>query len=146
MQAEPSSILLIADPGAPAVIAERLSDSLPSALTDETVDDEWAVSVRSHAFPIDEHTEFSEVVGTIGPDGEAEDIVIYLTDLPRRQGTTPVLADISLRNQFGVISIPGLGGAFIDRRVRNLARTVVAEVTCQSRKQDAPVKRLTRIQ
>ncbi len=146
MPAEPSSILLIADPGAPAVVAERLSGSLPSALTDETADDKWVVSVRSHAYPIDEHTEVSEVIGTIEPGAEAEDIVIYLTDLPRRQGTTPVIADISVPNHFGVISLPGLGGAFVDRRVRNLARTVVAEVTCQARKQCAPVKRLTRIQ
>src|SRR4051795_401714 len=142
MPAEPSSILLIADPGAPAVIAERLSDSLPSALTDGAADGKWDVSVRRHAYPIDEHTEVSEVVGTIEPRGETEDIVIYLTDLPRRQGTTPVIADISLPNRFGVISIPGLGGAFIDRRVKNVARTVVAEVTRQSEKQGAPVKRL----
>ncbi|WNG90637.1 hypothetical protein [Mycobacterium sp. ITM-2016-00318] len=146
MPGEPSSILLVADPGAPAVIAERLSDSLPDALTGGPADDRWDVSVRRHAYPIDEHTEVSEVVGTVEPGGETEDIVIYLTDLPRRQGTTPVIADISVPNRFGVISIPGLGGAFIDRRVRNLARTVVAEVTDQSRKQDVPVKRLTRIQ
>src|SRR5215216_2908916 len=131
MPSEHSSMRLIADPGAPAVIAERLSDSLPNALTDGPADDKWAVSVRRHAYPIDEHTEVSQVVGTIEPGGETEDIVIYLTDLPRRQGTMPVIADISVPNRFGVISIPGLGGAFIDRRVRKLARTVVAEVTCQ---------------
>ena len=146
MASQPSSILLIADPGAPAVIAERLSDSLPEALTDGSADDTWAVSVRRHAYPIDEHAEVSEVVGTIEPGGEKEDIVIYLTDLPRRQGTTPVIADISVPNRFGVISIPGLGGAFVDRRVRRLARTVVAEVTGGPRKQEAPVKRLTRVQ
>jgi hypothetical protein len=146
MPEEHSSLLLIADPGAPAVIAERLSDSLPQALTDGPADDKWDVSVRRHAYPIDEHTEMSDVVGTVEPGSETEDVVIYLTDLPRRQGTTPVIADISVPNRFGVISIPGLGGAFIDRRVRNLARTVVAEVTRQSGKQEAPVKRLTRIQ
>lgn len=146
MSAEPSSILLLADPGAPAAIAERLSHSLPNALADGPGDDSWDVSVRRHAYPIDEHTEVSEVVGTIEPASEAEDIVIYLTDLPRRQGTTPVIADISVHNRFGVISIPGLGGAFIDRRVRKLARTVVDEVTRQPTKQEVPVKRLTRIQ
>jgi hypothetical protein len=147
MPAEPSSILLVADPGAPAAIAERLSDSLPDALTEPAATtNKWEVSVRRHAYPIDEHAEVSEVVGTIEPDGETEDIVIYLTDLPRRQGTTPVIADISVHNRFGVISIPGLGGAFIDRRVSKLARTVVAEVTCQPRKQEPAGKRLTRIQ
>lgn len=35
---------------------------------------------------------------------------------------------------------------FIDRRVRNLARTVVTEVTCQLGKQNRSVKRLTRTQ
>jgi hypothetical protein len=35
---------------------------------------------------------------------------------------------------------------FVDRRVRNLAQTVVAEVTSQSRKQNSSVKRLTRTQ
>ena len=50
------------------------------------------------------------MVRTIDPAGETEDIVIYLTDLPRRLGTTPVIADMSLRNQFGLISIPGVGG------------------------------------
>jgi hypothetical protein len=146
MPAEPSSILLIADPGAPAEIAKRLSASLPDVLTNsDAADDQWDVSVRRHAYPIDEHAEVSEVVETVDPSGETEDIVIYLTDLPRRRGTTPVIADISVPNRFGLISIPGVGGVFIDRRVRNLARTVVAEVTDQSRKRPS-VKRLTRMQ
>lgn len=141
-----SSILLIADPGAPAQIAIRLSDSLPNALTDKPSDDTWDVSVRRRAYPIDEHTEFAEVVGTIEPGGETEDIVFYLTDLPRRQGTTPVIADISVPDRFGVISIPGLGGAFVERQVMNLTRTVVSEVSSRLGSQKAAVKRLTRIQ
>jgi hypothetical protein len=147
MPNEPSSILLVADPGAPAAIAERLSDSLPNALTDgASAGDKWDVSVRRHAYPIDEHAEVSEVVGTIDPGRETEDIVIYLTDLPRRQGTAPVIADISTSGRLGVISIPGIGGVFIDRRVRNLARTVVAELTDQSAKHSPSMKRLMRTQ
>jgi hypothetical protein len=147
MPGEPSSILLIADPGAPAVIAEHLSDSLPGALTDYApAEDKWDVSVRQHAYPIDEHAEISEVVDTIDRDHETEDIVIYLTDLPRRQGTTPVIADISVPDRLGVISIPTVGGLFVDRRVRSLAQTIVAEVTDQSDKHDPSMKRLTRTQ
>lgn len=146
MQGGPSSILLIADPGAPAAIAERLAGSLSTVLTDwASAGDKWDVSVRRHAYPIDEHAEVSEVVSTIDPGGESEDIVIYLTDLPRRQGTTPVIADISVSGRLGVISIPGVGGVFIDRRVRNLAQTIVAEVTDQSDKHNPSVKRLTRM-
>ncbi|ORW41724.1 hypothetical protein AWB90_20805 [Mycobacterium paraense] len=143
----PSSILLVADPGVPAAIAERLSDSLPSALTDwAAADGKWDVSVRRDSYPVDEHAEVLEVIRTVNPAGEPEDIVIYLTDLPRRIGTTPVIVDISLDNRFGLISIPAAGGMFIDRRVRNLARTVVTEVMCQADKQNRSVNRLTRTQ
>lgn len=147
MPGAPSSILLVADPGAPEAIAERLSDSLPGALTDcAAADGKWDVSVRCDSYPVDEHAEVLEVIRIIDPTGEPEDIVIYLTDLPRRVGTTPVIADISLNDRFGLISIPGVGGVFIDRRVRNLAQTVVTELTCQSGRQHGSVKRLARTQ
>ena len=107
MPGVPSSVLLIADPGAPAAIAERLSDSLPNALTDWAPDGKWDVSVRRDSYPVDEHAEVVEVIRTVNPAGEIEDIVIYLTDLPRRRGTTPVIADISVHERFGLISIPG---------------------------------------
>jgi hypothetical protein len=139
-----SSVLLIADPGAPVAIAKRLSGSLPSALA--TVGGEWKVSVRRDAFPVDEHAEVMEVVHTVDPASEAEDIVIYLTDLPRRRETTPLVADISLDDHFGIISVPGVGGVAIDRRIRNLARTVVAEVTRQPETRSRSIKQLTRIQ
>ena len=147
MPVSPSSILLIADPGAPAAIAERLADSLPNALADRAAaEGRWDVSVRHQSYPLDEHAEVSEVIRTIDPAGETEDIVIYLTDLTRRLGTTPVIADISLQNRFGLISLPGLGGWSIDRRVRKLAQTVVAEVTSRSEKKHRPATRLTRTQ
>ncbi|MFC8529293.1 hypothetical protein [Nocardia sp. NPDC057227] len=143
MVGEKSTILLIADPGAPEVIAGHLSDSLSDTPTDGPASDSWDVSVRCRAYPIDERTEFSEVVDTIDPGGETEDVVIYLTDLPRRQGTTPVLADVSVPERFAVISIPGMGGAFIQRRVRDVARTVLAEV---ARRPGTPAERLRRVQ
>ena len=147
MPGAPSSILLVADPGVPAAIAERLSDSLPSALMDcAAADGTWDVSVRRDSYPVDEHAEVLEVIRIIDPAGEPEDIVIYLTDLPRRVGTMPVIVDISLNDRFGLISIPGVGGVFIDRRVRNLAQTVVTELTCQSGRQHGSMKRLRRTQ
>ena len=147
MAANASSILLVADPGAPAAIAERLSDSLPGALADRAgANGKWDVSMRRDSYPVDEHAEVMEVIRTVDPAAESEDIVIYLTDLPRRHGTTPVIADISLQNRFGLISIPGMGGLFIDRRVRDLAQTVVSEVTSVPNEQHRSVQRLTRTQ
>jgi hypothetical protein len=80
MTGAPSSILLIADPGVPVVIAERLSDSLPNALTDcAAAGGKWDVSVRRDSYPVDEHAEVLEVIRNVDPAGETEDIVIYLT-------------------------------------------------------------------
>jgi hypothetical protein len=108
MTGAPSSILLVADSGVPVAIAERLSDSLPRALAEgAAANGKWDVIVRRHSYPFDEHAEVVEVVRTVDPAAEAEDIVIYLTDLPRRLGTTPVIADISLHDRFGLISVPG---------------------------------------
>jgi hypothetical protein len=147
MAGEPSSIVLLADPGAPAGIAERLSDTLPRALANGLgAEDRWDVSTRCHAYPIKEDDEVSEVVDTLDLDSESDDIVIYLTDQPRRDGTTPVIADISVPDRLGVISIPGMGGLFIDHRVKNLARTVVAEVSRQGEQHHASTRRLTRKQ
>jgi hypothetical protein len=144
MAGEPSSIVLLADPGAPASIAERLSDTLPRMLANDVgAKKRWDVSTRCHAYPIKEDDEVSDVVDTLDLDAESDDVVIYLTDQTRRDGTTPVIADISVPHRLGVISIPGMGGLFVDRRVRSLARTVVAEVR-EHPGDEASVKGLTR--
>jgi hypothetical protein len=140
----PSSVLLIADPGAPAGIADRLTAWLPAALASDG--SEWSVSVRSETYPVVENAEVAEVIRVVDPRTEPYDVVIYLTDLPRRAGTTPVVADISLTERFGVISVPGVGGLSIDRRIRNLTQTVVAEVAHQSSGPTKAVKHLTRTQ
>lgn len=130
MSGAPSSILLIADPGLPAEVAERLSDSLPKALREWAPGGgDWVVSTRRDSYPFDDQAEFVEAIRAVDPAAETEDIVVYLTDLPRRVGTTPLIVDISLPCRFGLISIPGVGGWFIDRRVRRLVQTVVTEVT-----------------
>lgn len=104
------------------------------------------MTTRRHAYPVDEQADVLEVVRAVDPAGESQDIVIYLTDLPRRLGTLPVVADISVDNQFGMISVPGAGGLFIDRRVRNAAQTVVAEIAGLPDKTHRSMKQLTRMQ
>lgn len=144
MHTDPSSqsVLVIADPGATEAIGKRLSESL-SADSESAVGRQ--VSTRSHAYPIDEDTDFSDVVGTVDPDSASEDVVIYLTDLVRRSGTTPLVAEIHLSKRLGVISIPGMGAASVDRRTRDLARMVVAEVSSEPGEQPA-TERIHRVQ
>lgn len=147
VRSEPSSLLLVADPGAPVGIAERLSESLPTVLTNHAgAESKWDVSTRRQAYPVDEQADVPEVIRTVDPAAEAQEIVIYLTDLPRRLGTSPVVADISIDNQFGLISIPGVGGLFIERRVRYMAQTIVAELTGQPDEKHRSMRQLKRTQ
>ena len=104
------------------------------------------MSTRRHAYPVDDQADVLEVVRAVDPAGETQDIVIYLTDLPRRLGTLPVVADISVDTQFGMISLPGAGGLFVDRRMRNVAQTVVAEIARLPDKKHRSMRQLTRMQ
>jgi hypothetical protein len=48
------------------------------------------------------------------------DVVVYLTDLPRRTGTQPVVADLSLTHAVALISLPAVGWVRLRRCVRDV--------------------------
>jgi hypothetical protein len=140
------SVLLIADPGAPAALAERVAESLPRVLADRVgIPPRWEISVRIQPYLPDEQATFADVIELVDPAGEDEDIVVYLTDLPRRDGTMPVLLDVSLTHRFALISIAGVG-AFIQRRVAALVELAIAEVVQEPQLIPAHAKRLPRAQ
>jgi hypothetical protein len=88
---------------------------------------------RSGAQPYlpDELAPFGEVIQSVDPSGEEADVVVYVTDLPRRDHTIPIVADISRDHNFGRVSVPGVGAAFLARRRRELIILVIAEVIGQ---------------
>lgn len=131
------SVLLLADPGAPAALADDLSRELPERLTPES-STAWRVSTRTGSYCLTEQASLGEVVDVVDPDGQRHDIVVYLTDLPRRDGTKPVVADISVAHRFGVISLPSVGGLFIGRRLRTVVESVVHEIARRDADVDAP--------
>ncbi len=51
---------------------------------------------------------------------EAWDVVVYLTDLPRRSGTQPVVADFSMTHAVALISLPAVGWVRLRRCVRDV--------------------------
>lgn len=122
-----SSVLLVADPGAPAALVDGLSKELPELLARRSSSD-WTVSVHTDSYPLTEQASLDDVVDAVDPASRRQDVVVYVTDLPRRDGTQPVVADISVRQRFGVISMPSVGGLFLGRRVRAMVESVIAEV------------------
>ena len=142
-----SSLLLIADPGVPAALAERIADSLADELAEPVNSSpRWDISVRAKPFLPDEHATFREVIESVNPSGEDAEVIVYLTDLPRREHTLPVIADVSLEHRFALVSVPGIGAAFVTRRVRDVVLLVIGEVTGQPELASERVKRLPRTQ
>lgn len=57
-----SSVLLVADPGAPAALAEDLSKELPQLLTSDSSSD-WTVSVQTGSYRLTEQASLDDVLG-----------------------------------------------------------------------------------
>ncbi|ORM35722.1 hypothetical protein [Williamsia sp. 1135] len=121
------SVLLIADPGKPTALAHRLAARLPERLRRRGRPERvWTVSVRSEPYLSDEQADFSHVIDAVEPSSEGEDVVVYLTDLPRREDTLPVVADVSAEHLFVLISIAAVGGIRIEGRIRTIAQLAIA--------------------
>lgn len=118
---------LVADPGLPAAVAEWLTSDLPRTLSRRVSDEvSWDVRVISGPLPLvplDDHRGIPliDVSYQRVPDEHRVDLMICLTDLPRRVGTRPIVSDVSIRHDAALVSVPGLGGL----RVRGRAREVV---------------------
>jgi hypothetical protein len=139
-----TSVLLVADPGAPAVLAEQFAVKLPKLLPRYSSSSEWTVSAKTGAYRLTDQASLADVLERVDPASQRQDVVVYVTDLPRREGTRPVVADISVPHRFGVISVPTVGGLFISRRVRTMVESVVYEVAGNPDRRPPRVGRLTR--
>jgi uncharacterized membrane protein len=126
---EQASVLFIADPGKPAAVAERIAEYLPERLrSSDRVGRRWTTCVRRKPYLPDEQADFADVIDTVDPSSEAEDIVVYLTDLPRREDTLPVVGEVSADHKFALISVAGVGGVHIERRVRTVTELAIARI------------------
>ncbi|MFC9763403.1 hypothetical protein [Rhodococcus jostii] len=126
---EQVSVLLIADPGKPAALAERVAGYLPERLRSrDRPERQWTTCVRSKPYLSHEQADFADVIDAVDPSSEGEDIVVYLTDLPRREDTLPVVADVSADHLFALISVAGVGGVHIERRVRTVTELAIARI------------------
>ncbi len=96
------------------------------------------MSVETGSYRLTEQATLAEVLECVDPASQEHDVVVYVTDLPRRDGTRPVVADISVPHRFGVISVPGVGGLFVGRRVRAMVESVVDEVAGEQDRTRAP--------
>ncbi|WP_027507082.1 membrane protein [Rhodococcus sp. UNC23MFCrub1.1] len=125
------SVLLIADPGKPADLADHLADHLPRRLSERgSPPRRWTTTVRRQPLVSDEHASLTDVIDAVDTDSDSdhEDIVVYLTDLPRRDNTVPVIGEVSADHKFALISIAAVGGIDLARRVTTVVELALARI------------------
>jgi hypothetical protein len=122
---------MLVDPGAPTDLAAALVPVLPDVLAAQ-VDDttEWVVSTETREIPLDDQGLVP--LESLAQEHRAEqewDVMIVVTDLPRRVGTRPVAAILTTRARSGMVSLPGLGALAVRRRARQAVVDLVRALT-----------------
>jgi hypothetical protein len=124
-------IVLLSDPDLPAELADRLADELPGLLAEHVAGTtRWRVDRISNPLAGDEQvsvTLMADVVGSRLP-GPGWDLAICLTDLPRRSGHRPVVAELSSTARVALVSLPALGTLRLYPRVRAAVVHLVTEL------------------
>ncbi|MDL5159861.1 hypothetical protein [Actinomycetospora termitidis] len=119
---------LLADPGLASDLVARVASDLPDALDGAVSGYRWRIETAS---------------GPVGLDAEGLlpmlrrgnrlrrehgwDVVVLVTDLPRRAGTQPLVSDYGSDEGVGLVSLPALGAVSLRRRLRRALVDLVAD-------------------
>ncbi|GAA1152158.1 hypothetical protein [Streptomyces javensis] len=129
---------LVADPDAPAELAEELAEDMPGLLA-EQIDPNvrWSVQVVRDPMPAALLDSASILDVTRDRKIRASwDIAICLTDLPLFGDGRPLAVDADTADRVALVSMPALGGIFLRRRLR---RSIVRLVRDLMRVDTGPV-------
>jgi hypothetical protein len=127
-------LTLLADPDLPADIAQDLAEELPPLLAERISDRvTWRVHVVSEPLLAEEQGSVHHLVRTLRErmTKEGWDYLVVLTDLPRRAGIRPIVAEVSAADRVALASLPTLGALPLRRRARRLVLELVEELTAE---------------
>jgi hypothetical protein len=122
---------VVADPGLPAevaaaLVAHGLAEHLAAKIGPGP---QWAVETVTAVLPVNEDgiVPLSRLAAIRRREGW--DVAVYLTDLPRRSGTQPVVADLSITQAVALISLPAVGWVRLRRCVRDVVVYLLRRLT-----------------
>jgi hypothetical protein len=121
---------LVADPGLPYQLARELAADLADELREQVADSwDWRVVAIEHRFAADEQGELAlkDIVEIVARQHQL-DVVVCITDQPRRSGIHPIVADINRQARVAITSLPALGAIRLRRRTRHAVIRLVAEL------------------
>ncbi|MPV38035.1 hypothetical protein [Georgenia subflava] len=113
---------LIADPGLPEQVAEHLAGDLGRELArDFEGSATWRIEISRGTLPLTAAGDIPLVEHAPRLlEDHGWDAVVYLTDLPRRHDTEPMLAEVGPEARAALVSLPVLGAWRVTARTRAL--------------------------
>ncbi|HZA76304.1 MAG TPA: hypothetical protein VE623_07935 [Acidimicrobiales bacterium] len=125
---------LVGDPGLPYQLARDIAPDLAEELRQHVSDRwDWRIVAIEHRFSADEQGQLAlkDIVDTV-VTRHGLDVVVCITDQPRRSGTQPIVADITCRDRVAITSLPALGAVRLRRRARHAVVRLVAELVADA--------------
>ncbi|SEF24525.1 hypothetical protein SAMN05421837_102753 [Amycolatopsis pretoriensis] len=123
---------LLTDDGLPGQLARRIADGLPGRLARDLGEEKtWRVEHETQSLPLNDEGEIPMLA--LAEERRAEhgwDLLVLITDLPRRSGTAPIASDYNVDHGVAMVSLPALGALRLrgraSRLVIHLVRHLVA--------------------
>ncbi|MFD5027656.1 hypothetical protein [Streptomyces sp. NPDC058373] len=116
---------LIAEPGVAEDVAHDVAEDLPEVLPrcasgDGSSGAGWRVEVVGHVLPLDASGNLRLLEVAREQRRRHWDAAVVLTELPRRVGTQPILADCVPAHSVALVSLTALGAFGVRRKTRRL--------------------------
>lgn len=138
-------VCLVSDPDLPSEIAGRLAEELPTVLRHRLSSTPmWEVRQVTAALHADEQVGLAELTLSIMemmPD-QYFDVLVFITDLPRRAGRRPIAAELDTAVRLAIVSIPTMGLVGMYRRIRETVVRLVAELVVSEHRMPMGVDRV----
>ncbi|MFC6090043.1 hypothetical protein [Saccharothrix lopnurensis] len=129
---EPRQVVVgvLADEGLPERVIATIADELPDTFTARVSGRaRWRVEHEVDQLPLDEDGDIPmRALSEQRRRDRGWDLLVLVTDLPRRAGTEPVVAGVDVEHGVAMISLPALGAVLVGHRTRALLVHVVRQL------------------
>ncbi|OLF16044.1 hypothetical protein [Actinophytocola xanthii] len=121
---------LVADEGLPEQVIKTIAAELPGTFTSQVSGQtQWRVEHEVNQLPLDEDGDIPmRMLSQQHRQDRGWDLLVLVTDLPRRAGTNPVATSVDVDNGVAMISLPALGAVLVRRRTRALLVRVMRQL------------------
>ncbi|GAB3146757.1 hypothetical protein GCM10027258_38920 [Amycolatopsis stemonae] len=130
---------LLTDDGLPRQVAGRIADGLPDRLARDIGDETtWHVEHDTQALPLTAEGDIPML--SLARERRAEhgwDLLVLITDLPRRAGTVPIASDYNVDHGVAMVSLPALGALRLRKRARRLIVHLVRHLVARRAAKEA---------